>query len=462
MLATGGFLFAVLKRPEIGIIGILLINSSFINDANLPRIPIGIGRLMLTDIVLIALFGLIIIRRLTEQDLRSNSTPLDIPIGAFFGIAIFSTMIAINNSSLTIDSSLGEVRTVASYLTFFLVTNLVREERQLRLLLKSVFILAAIVALFMTAQYVLGPSTRILPGRIETLSTEGVQAGGVTRIIPPGESLIYVTFVTITVSRILDESNRKNMFELLLWGLTGIGVLLIFKRHIWASTGAAILLLALLGHARIRPRMMGYFLVIALLAAIALLCFHSTPNSKAAVLVNGAVERLVSLVRVQTYEDSRSSLRWRDFEYEYALPQVASHPLLGLGLGASYRPSVPGKDWTEYDGRRFLHNGHLHILVKSGFIGYLCFLCLSMISLHRGFKYWSQIADPQSQAVLLGFTLAFLGILIGSVVSPMIMNSYWTPVIGMMLGTNEVIIKGFSREEPVYYQCDSGMRRYVE
>jgi dipeptide/tripeptide permease len=41
---------------------------------------------------------------------------------------------------------------------------------------------------------------------------------------------------------------------------------------------------------------------------------------------------------------------------------------------------------------------------------------------------------------LLGFTLAYLGILIGSIVSPMIMTSWWTPVIGFILGINEVIL----------------------
>ncbi|HJZ06163.1 MAG TPA: O-antigen ligase family protein, partial [Patescibacteria group bacterium] len=148
----------------------------------------------------------------------------------------------------------------------------------------------------------------------------------------------------------------------------------------------------------------------------------------------------------QTFEDPQSSLRWRDFEYSYALPQIASHPLTGLGLGSSYRPFVPGKDWAGHDRTRFIHNGYLHIMVKSGLLAFLCFFSFSLVSLWRGFKFWRQVYDRQFQAIVLGFTLAFLGILIGSFVSAMIVKSYWTPVIGIMLGINEVILK-FWREK---------------
>jgi len=58
----------------------------------------------------------------------------------------------------------------------------------------------------------------------------------------------------------------------------------------------------------------------------------------------------------------------------------------------------------------------------------------------RGFKLWRRIPNPKLQAILLGFTLAYLGMLIGSIVNPIIMKGNWTPVIGFIIGINEVIL----------------------
>jgi hypothetical protein len=35
--------------------------------------------------------------------------------------------------------------------------------------------------------------------------------------------------------------------------------------------------------------------------------------------------------------------------------------------------------------------------------------------------------------------LTYLGVIVGSIVNPMFMQWYWTPIIGIMMGTNEVI-----------------------
>ena len=70
-------------------------------------------------------------------------------------IAFLSTVIAIIQLRLTFNDSLGEVRVIMSYLTFFVVTNLVRKERRLRHLLRGLFFLATAVSLAMIAQYVL-------------------------------------------------------------------------------------------------------------------------------------------------------------------------------------------------------------------------------------------------------------------------------------------------------------------
>lgn len=445
VLAAGGLIFATLKRPDLALLGILVLTSSIIFEEALPVISTGVGRFHVTDVILLALFGLIGLRWLVEPDFKIIRTPLDGPLLAFFSVALLSTFIAILRSSVTIRPALSGVRVVTYYLVFFVVTNLVREERQLNLLSRGLSLIATITAAAMVAQFLLGESVALLPGRVETLATEGARYSGVTRILPPGQSLVVVSFIVATVTLVLDKFRPVSTLRFLQWGLVGLAVILTFNRNNWVGVILAVLLLAYLvrGQAQDRRRLAGWGLVVLFLAAVLLLPAFDQPESQVAMFVRAASERLTSLVSTDTYEDQQSSLRWRDLEYEYAFLQIASHPLLGLGLGATYRPWDPrldrkGPDDSGFDGRHYVHNGHVWILVKSGLLGYLCLMWLSLAFLVRGFKYWRRIPESHMRGTVLGFTLVYLTVLIASVTSPMFMEWHWTPVIGLMMGVNEV------------------------
>ena len=150
----------------------------------------------------------------------------------------------------------------------------------------------------------------------------------------------------------------------------------------------------------------------------------------------------------ETFEaNPTSTLRWRDFEYQYALPQIPSNLFIGLGLGAKYRPMIPGIDYVGLTGQGYIHNAHLWLMLKSGFTGYLCFLWLSGLFLWRGFSSWRRLMIPWQRATVLGFTLTHVAVLLGSIVNPMLMQWYWIPLIGLMLAVNELLIQGALPEE---------------
>jgi hypothetical protein len=65
---------------------------------------------------------------------------------------------------------------------------------------------------------------------------------------------------------------------------------------------------------------------------------------------------------------------------------------------------------------------------------------LSLAFLIRGFRYWRSIANDRMRGVVLGFSLVYLAVLIGAVVNSTFMQWAWTPVLGIMLGINEVIL----------------------
>ena len=446
-LAGIGLALATLKRPEVALLGILICTSSIIFEDRLPLMPISIvGSLHIPDAILLSLFGLIILRWLSEPDFKIIRTPLDLPLLAFYGMALLSTFVAVFQSSVEFYMARRAIRTVTYYLTFFIVTNLVWEDRQLRFLLRGLFLLATVVAVVMIAQFLLGESLVLLPGRVETLYTQGKGYGGITRILPPGQSLILVASIATTVTLVLDKFRPINMLRFLQWGLLGLAVMLTFNRGFWVVVGLALLLLVYLARDQDRQRLAGWSLVVVFLATIILLPAFDQPESRVAKLVSAAFERLGTLVSAKTFQSQQSTLRWRDLEYEYAFPQITSHPLIGLGLGARYRPWDPrldskGSDGSGFDGRAYTHNGHVWILLKSGLLGYLCLVWLSLAFLIRGFKYWRRIPNSQMRGIVLGFTLTYLGVLIGAIVAPMFMQWFWTPVIGLMMGVNEVILR---------------------
>ena len=150
---------------------------------------------------------------------------------------------------------------------------------------------------------------------------------GVTRIIPPGKSLVFVACLTLTVTLALNRLQPKNLWIFLAWIMTGLGLILTFKRNLWIVFLMALFLLAVLSWWKVRFRIIAGILFAISVGAIVISPVFSQPGSEMNKLVSGTLERLVSLTNTQSFEDPNSSLHWRDFEYGYALPTMRLAPL---------------------------------------------------------------------------------------------------------------------------------------
>jgi hypothetical protein len=364
-------------------------------------------------------------------------------------VAVLTTVAAALRSSVEAQKGVRAIRVVTYYLTFFAVTNLVREERQLLLLLRGFSLLATAVAAAVIAQFLLGESVSLLPGRVEALRTQAVTYQAIARILPPGQSLILVTFITTTVLIVLDRSRSVSALRFLQWGLLGLALVLTFSRSFWVAAIVATSVLACLVRGRDRQRFIQLFLVVGSLAAVTLVSVLAKPESRVARLMMASMDRLGTVAGLDKVSQD-SSFQWRYPEYEHAFSQIASHPLVGLGLGAEYRPWDPRLDSEGpegFDGRGYIHNGHLWILVKTGLVAYLCLVWLSLLFLIRGFTRWRSISHSQIRGMVLGFTLTYVGVLLAAVANPIFMQWFWTPVIGMIMGANEVATSGTAGAE---------------
>lgn len=434
----------VLKNPVWGILGFITLTSTLIaTDAN-PGVFIGIGHIYLTDIILITLFSLIGWKLLTRLEIKFVRTPLDIPLLVFVVVALVSTFVAMIRGTATLSSMLGPAREVLQLLLFFAVTNLVKTDKQIKLLQGMIIAFAWVVSIVMVIQYFTGAALPFLPGSVEVLYTEGTRFYGVTRIIPPGHSIVFIAFVIACSTWFFDNKSSGGILLTITIILSGIGVLLTFKRILWGALVVIFLIMLLVSNRKEIQRILirGFSAFAVMLVSLFFIMNYT--GSTGPDLIIGSADRMFSLLREDTYDDPDSSLRWRDFENYYASRQIISHPFMGIGLSTLYRPFIPGRDWSGFDGRGWIHNGYLWLLLRTGGIGFLAMMGMMITVVIRGFKYWRAVPN---KAFMLGSTLAIVGMLIGNWVEPLISAGYWTPLTAILLGLNELSILSISQSD---------------
>jgi len=434
----------VVKKPEWGILGFLALTSTILESESNPGVSIGFGHIYLSDLLVFFPFILIIWNLMFRLEVKFVRTPLDVPLVLFIFVALVSTGLAMLRESVTLKACLGPVRDVLGYVVFFAVTNLIRGEKQIKLVANSIIVFAVFVSLVMIVQYALGTTLPFLPGRVEVLSTEGASYSSVTRIMPPGTSIVFVGFVLMCCFWFFDKSQNRSWILLMSLFITGIGILLTFKRHYWGALVVIFAVMFLLSNRKEIQRILikGLSTIAVMLVAIYFLSNYT--GSVGPDLIKGSVDRLLSLTRSDTYEDSDSSLRWRDFENRYAMANFASHPIFGIGLGTRYRPWVLNRDWIDFDGRSFIHSGFYWLLLRTGSLGFLFMTWLMTSYIIRGFKYWRLVPNSYS-AYMLGFMLATIGMVIGNWVEPLISEWYWTGVTAVMMGISELMIRSIPK-----------------
>jgi hypothetical protein len=439
LLGLGAVILSLFK-PEIGVLLILVTTSTIVFEEKLPLIPIGIGSLNIPDVFFLGLLGWILIRILVEKKFKIVHTPIDLPLLVFLGLIVISTFLAMYKKDITYSTGIRGIREISYLATFFIVTNLIRKKEQFKLLFNGLIFLTIVVALAMVAQFILGSSVSLFPGRIESLYTQGETFTDITRVLPPGQSLIMVMFIVLVVLLMINKKDKPQFILIGEVGLIGLAVVITFNRNFWVSIIAAMAVFAVVIGWKIRAKLIRWSVIIFLSIVVFLTPFMVfAPTSKLVRVVSAAVERLSTISSTQVVNEG--SIQFRIIEMEYAIPVIASHPFLGIGLGNNYRPFDNRLDSSTSDWRYLIHNSHFWLIMMSGWFGYLCFAWFSFSVVYRGLKHWESIPDPFEKAIVLGFSLAYIGVLIGSLVNPIFQQWFWTGLLGVLWGMNEVILK---------------------
>lgn len=305
----------------------------------------------------------------------------------------------------------------------------------------GVMLIATLTAVASLLQTVFGPDLVFIPGRVESLHTQGVIHTGVARVIPPGESLFYV--VTILSALALSEARANSRLHLGRLALVGAGLLLTYRRMLWGSAILAMAAAVLMMSPAQRLRLLSKLSLIALACSIALtLLFISTPDSKAARSLQATGERIASIFTPDLYrrgDPDQKTLEQRMIENRYALELLKSPTLFGDGLASTYRPCL-NLDF-ECNRPTYLHNGYLAIVLRLGILGFAVFIWIVVGTLRVGFRAQPLALSPASKGnpwsarMKYGCTLAFVGLLPAMVLEPYLFVWHWTPVIAILLAT---------------------------
>ena len=442
MLITLGVLFIIIsvRKPEIGILAIVAIIASVIFGDSIPLIHIPGGSFHVTDILLLVFLFMIPIKLLTDKRLGFQTTPLDMPLLLFMIAASTSAANAILIQKLDFNIVMRSFRALTYYLLYFVITNLFREKRKICSLFNGMFGIATLVSLAMLIQAAVGDAVHLMPGRVEAAQTNDIIYYKATRILPPGQTLIFVMFISAicTIALINKPVFKSGHFYLLL--AIGSGILLTYNRNYWVSIIIAVFVLVLLISKKGKKRVLAWIVISVILAGLLILPLMNF-SGKAAAYIDSISDRFSSLFSVKkTY--SGDSLGWRKIENDYAWRSVVQHPFVGIGLTNNYRPRISGMNSNpSWNASSYIHNGYLWILVDMGLLGFVPLMWFFIGFIIRGFSNWRKIRDPGERSILIGCTLSMMALSLCILVSPRFMEWYSIVVIATIMGVGETIIK---------------------
>jgi len=427
-------------KPEIGILAIVVIISSIIFEEALPLIPIGIGSLHIPDVFLLFLLFMMSFKLITDTDFRFVKTSLDKALILFYCLGLISAGIATIYFNVDINVVMRQFRCLTYYLTFFVVTNFIREKSEIKLIIKGLLVIAAVVAVTMIIQAVIGQSFILVPGRVEMATTLGVRYQSF-RILPPGQTLIYVMFITIVCHLvIINKPFFKKSWTFILFIIIGIAICLTYNRSYWIAIIFSSNILILITATKVKIRIMAISFIVLILISLSLPLLLRTSPKMQKTLISFS-DRFTSIFKAkQIYYGG--SISWRKMENRIAIEKIKKYPIFGIGLANAYR--VARGNYDSLTG--YAHNGYIWITVQMGLLGLFAFLWFYTKFLIRGFVRWKSVKDQFLRSSILGFTLSGLGILLVNIVNPIFMQWFSIVVIAVMIGLTEAIIGVSERE----------------
>jgi len=311
LLILGG---VILVYPLAGIVLMVFLMPQ------LTFLEVDLGNITVTAfrVVLALTVGSFVVRSLLNRE-KVISSPLDLPLILFLGLSIVS-IIASSHKSAGVTRF---VFLVSLFLTMIVIANLIRDERQLRVVITTLFISCAMTVLLVL---------------LDVVAYQKVFFGGVHRLMGGSVGTIYSmphalardmnTFLPFVLLMLFHVSGGK---RLLLIFLASAMVLILIMTSVlagWLGAIAAVSTIFVFKLARKESFLRTKFVATSLLfiGLVAVTVFTFAPRQ----LVSYQFERFS---RIFTNIEHFTSKTTRGYVWETAGRMFAENPILGVGLG---------------------------------------------------------------------------------------------------------------------------------
>lgn len=442
------------RKPELGLLAVIIITASILplNLIDL-RLPIG-GGLKLRDLALLGMIGLSGFQMLFNKRELIPWRPVGTVLLTFVGIAVVSALYAKFFQDVPTNWAFNDLRSIIFYMTFFITTWTILRRKQLLILLVGLFIVADLTAGVIVYQQFFGAGHPLLAAMTDVnwkVWTNGDAGSGLgsVRVIPPGHLLVYFMMI---IGTCLAIEVRGSLSSRLFYGLQSIflnlGLLLTFTRAQYVAVAIAFVIIFLvlaLTYRKLFIRLLKIAVPVLMISlSIVGYQFEDIEDIYQNQFFKTLKTRFESILTPDTTIKS-ASLEWRVYETGAALRSIQAHPMLGVGLGNSYRnlTLVQGEvsgGWAGQTGEertrftRFVHNSYLYIAVKMGLPGLLLFLWFALCSCIFGWKAYIRAVDKTYKGIILAVLAGFLGLLQWSIFHVQLMQVESTVVIGLVVG----------------------------
>ena len=351
------FLVLAWAFPLYALAFLLLVTGGFLPDAFLPHLPIAGGTVQPQELFLVIIAVVLVIKRSHDHDLHERIRPYFWPIFALMALGFIWAVVSKFYLRLPTSAIVDELRPFLFWSYALLVPMAINDRADFKRFINALLIAAIVLALAQTLQTLLAfPLTH--GGRLEFATVGFDTYKDAVRSTVPGIYLIMFALLFVFAGYL--NGQRSFWFTMAVAGLFITALIFTYGRNLWGATIIGLLLLGwLAGFTQFwKMLILGAIATTLLVTTI----FIAKPDTYMALR-----DRALS---ISSEGGKKSSLGWRFQENGYAWQAIERSPVVGIGLGANYKPVLlinTEKDWESE--RRYIHNGHLYVLLKIGLVG---------------------------------------------------------------------------------------------
>ena len=360
--------------------------------------------------ILIAFF-LWILELINNQKILLRKSILNFPI--FLFILIMSISLIISNNQIV--GIRDYVTIIAYFLTYFLILNNLKSEKQFHYFIITFFSISSIVAIFAIIQYYDFNPYFNLMNKNEITSTIG-QKNWISNYISMIFPVIFSYFL-------LEKIKKNKILYFFLLSILYATLIICQSRGIWISTSITLILAICI---IIKFNLLKIFqenkkwLTLLLITFLIITIIYSTDNflNKSAITVP---QRAIS-----TFDEQDPSINTRLLMWKTTFEMIKDRPIFGSGIGTFkmnylfYQAEFLNNNsyFIKYSGNaKEAHNEYLQIAAELGLLGLGIFLYIIYLFYRIVLNFFKKEENSEEKIIILGLVIGINIFLLHSIFS---------------------------------------------